>query len=144
MAQQLSLAWLLRPLTVDAFLDEIWGKSHYHVSRNSPKYFDSLREGADSIDALLAVFRPHLSLVSLVRKAERKHQFLYRLADGGFDVAAIGQDFADGYTIVLEAFSDMCVNRLTGASIESSWISRHRSMRITASQGFVPSRRPRH
>ena len=103
MAQQLSLAWLLRPLTVDAFLDEIWGKSHYHVSRNSPNYFDSLREGADSIDALLAVFRPHLSLVSLVRKAERKHQFLYRLADGGFDVAAIGQDFADGYTIVLES-----------------------------------------
>jgi bifunctional lysine-specific demethylase and histidyl-hydroxylase NO66 len=103
MSQQLSLDWLLRPLTVDAFLDEIWGKSHYHVSRDSPHYFDSLLESADSVDALLAVFRPHLSLVSLVRENERKDQYVYRLADGGFDVAAIGQDFADGFTIVLDS-----------------------------------------
>jgi bifunctional lysine-specific demethylase and histidyl-hydroxylase NO66 len=91
---ELSLAWLLEPLTVDAFLDEFWGKSHYHVSRSSPDYFDSLLEGADSIDALLAVFRPHLSLVSLVRQQERRDQYVYRLADGSFDVAAIGRDFA--------------------------------------------------
>lgn len=103
MAQQLSLAWLLEPLTVDAFLDEFWGRSHYHVSRSSPEYFDSLREEADSVDALLTVFRPHLSLVSLVRQEERKDQYVYRLADGSFDVAAIGQDFADGFTIVLDS-----------------------------------------
>ncbi len=101
--EQHSLNWLLRPLTVDVFLDEIWGKSHHHVSRSDPDYFASLLEGADSVDALLAVFRPHLSLVSLVREAERKEQYVYRLADGSFDVAAIGRDFADGYTIVLES-----------------------------------------
>jgi bifunctional lysine-specific demethylase and histidyl-hydroxylase NO66 len=100
--EQFSLDWLLRPLTVDVFLDEIWGKSHYHVSRSSPDYFVNLLEHAETVDALLAVFRPHLSLVSLVREAERKDQYVYRLAGGGFDVAAIGQDFADGYTIVLE------------------------------------------
>ncbi|UMB67609.1 cupin domain-containing protein [Mycobacterium paraterrae] len=100
---QASLAWLLDPLPVDTFLDEIWGRSHYHVSRDSPNYFTGLLEGADSVDALLAVFRPHLSLVSLVRGAERKEQYVYRRADGAFDVAAIGQDFADGYTIVLES-----------------------------------------
>jgi lysine-specific demethylase/histidyl-hydroxylase NO66 len=100
--EQLSLNWLLRPLAVDAFLDEIWSKSHHHVSRSNPDYFASLLEGADSVDALLAVFRPHLSLVSLVRENERKEQYAYRLAGGGFDVAAIGRDFADGYTIVLE------------------------------------------
>ena len=44
---ELSLAWLLEPLSVDAFLDEFWGKSHYHVSRSSPDYFDSLLDGAD-------------------------------------------------------------------------------------------------
>ncbi len=103
MSEQLSLDWLLRPLTVDAFLDEIWGKSHHHVSRDNPRYFDGLLDSADSVDALLAVFRPHLSLVSLVREKERKDQYVYRLADGSFDVAAIGQDFADGYTIVLES-----------------------------------------
>jgi lysine-specific demethylase/histidyl-hydroxylase NO66 len=103
MSQQLSLDWLLRPLTVDAFLEEIWGKSHYHVSRDSPHYLDSLLESADSVDALLAVFRPHLSLVSLVREQERKDQYVYRLADGSFDVAAVGRDFADGFTIVLDS-----------------------------------------
>ncbi len=103
MAQRLSLDWLLQPLSVDAFLDEVWGKSHYHVSRGSPDYFDLLVEDADSIDDLLAVFRPHLSLVSLVRGSERKDQYIYRLADGGFDVAAIGRDFADGFTIVLDS-----------------------------------------
>jgi ribosomal protein L16 Arg81 hydroxylase len=100
--EQPSLNWLLRPLAVDGFLDEFWGKSHHHVSRGNPDYFASLLEGADSVDALLAVFRPHLSLVSLVRENERKDQYAYRIAGGGFDVAAIGQDFADGYTIVLE------------------------------------------
>ncbi len=103
MPQDLSLAWLLQPLTVDDFLDRIWGTSHYHVSRNRPDYLDVLREGAGSVDDLLGLFRPHLSLVSLVREGERKEQYVYRLADGGFDVAAIGQDFAGGYTIVLDS-----------------------------------------
>lgn len=89
MPQQLSLDWLLRPMTVDAFLDEIWGKSHYHASRDIPGYLDGLLGGADSVDALLAVFRPHRSLVSRVREQERKDQYVYRLADSSFDVAAL-------------------------------------------------------
>jgi bifunctional lysine-specific demethylase and histidyl-hydroxylase NO66 len=103
MPQHFSLAWLLDPLTVDDFLGEIWGNTHHHVSRDRPDYLDSLREDADSVDDLLALFRPHLSLISLVRESERKDQYLYRLADGGFDGAAIGRDFADGYTIVLDS-----------------------------------------
>jgi hypothetical protein len=37
-----SLAWLLQPLTVDTFLNEIWGADHYHLKRNCPGYFDGL------------------------------------------------------------------------------------------------------
>ncbi len=103
MAQPFSLGWLLDPLTVDDFLGEIWGITHHHVSRDRADYVDNLREDADSVDDLLALFRPHLSLVSLVRESERKDQYVYRLADGGFDAAAIGRDFADGYTIVLDS-----------------------------------------
>jgi lysine-specific demethylase/histidyl-hydroxylase NO66 len=102
MPQRFSLAWLLDPLTVDDFLGEIWGTTHHHIRRDRPDYLDSLAEDADSVDDLLALFRPHLSLVSLVRETERKDQYVYRLADGGFDAAGIGRDFADGYTIVLE------------------------------------------
>jgi lysine-specific demethylase/histidyl-hydroxylase NO66 len=100
---ELSLAWLLHPLTVDDFLGDIWGATHYHVRRDRRDYLDVLREGADSVDDLLAVFRPHLSLVNLVRENERKDHYVYRLTDGGFDAAAIGRDFAAGYTIVLDS-----------------------------------------
>ncbi|WP_428340134.1 JmjC domain-containing protein [Mycobacterium sp.] len=103
MPEHFSLAWLLDPLTVDEFLGAIWGSAHHHVSRDRADYLDGLREDADSVDGLLALFRPHLSLVSLVRESTRKDQYVYRLADGGFDAAAISRDFADGYTIVLDS-----------------------------------------
>jgi bifunctional lysine-specific demethylase and histidyl-hydroxylase NO66 len=98
---ELSLAWLLQPLTVGTFINEIWGTTHYHVSRNFPQYFDSLFDGSASVDELVGLFRPDLSLVSLVRENDKKDPYVYRLAGGGFDVAGIGKDFADGYTIVL-------------------------------------------
>ena len=100
---RLSLAWLLQPLPVETFLNEIWGATHYHVSRNCPGHFDSLLDGSASVDELLALFRPDLSLVSLVRGNDKKDPYVYRLAGGGFDAAAIGKDFADGYTIVLDS-----------------------------------------
>ena len=100
---ELSLAWLLQPLTVETFINEIWGTTHYHVSRNCPEYFDSLLDGSASVDELLGLFRPDLSLVRLVRENDKKDPYVYRLADGGFDVAGVGKDFADGYTIVLDS-----------------------------------------
>src|ERR1700678_4457786 len=98
-----SLGWLLAPLKVETFLTEIWGQSHYHVSRSSPEYFDALFDGTASVDQLLGLFRPDLSLVRLVRENDKKEPYHYRRSDGGLDVAEIGHDFADGYTIVLES-----------------------------------------
>ena len=98
-----SLGWLLAPLKVETFLTEIWGQSHYHVSRSSPEYFDTLFDGTASVDQLLGLFRPDLSLVRLVRESDKKEPYHYRRSDGGLDVAGIGHDFADGYTIVLES-----------------------------------------
>jgi lysine-specific demethylase/histidyl-hydroxylase NO66 len=98
-----SLAWLLQPLTVETFLSEIWGAAHYHVSRNSAEYFNSLLDGSSSVDELVGLFRPDLSLARLVRANDKKDPYLYRLANGGFDVAGVGKDFGDGYTIVLES-----------------------------------------
>ena len=33
---EVSLAWLLEPLSVETFLDEIWGKDHHHIKRGRP------------------------------------------------------------------------------------------------------------
>jgi bifunctional lysine-specific demethylase and histidyl-hydroxylase NO66 len=98
---ELSLAWLLQPLTVQTFLSEVWGATDYHVSRIRPGYFDCLLDGSASVDELLGMFRPDLSLVRLVRKDDKKDPYVYRRADGGFDADAVGKDFADGYSIVL-------------------------------------------
>ena len=100
---ELSLAWLLQPLTIETFLNEIWGATPYHVSRNCPRYFDSLLNSSASVDELVGLFRPDLSLVSLVRGNDKKDQYVYRLAGGGFDAAGVGKDFANGYTVVLES-----------------------------------------
>jgi ribosomal protein L16 Arg81 hydroxylase len=101
--RELSLGWLLAPLPTDTFLSDIWGTTHYHVSRDRPDYFDTLLDGSASVDELVGLFRPDLSLFSLVKENDKKQPYIYRRADGGFDVDAFGKDFADGYTIVLES-----------------------------------------
>jgi bifunctional lysine-specific demethylase and histidyl-hydroxylase NO66 len=101
--RELSLGWLLAPLTIDTFLGDIWGATHYHASRDCPEYFDTLLDGSASVDALVGLFRPDLSLFSMVKENDKKQPYVYRHADGGFDVDAVGRDFANGYTIVLES-----------------------------------------
>ncbi|BBX44480.1 hypothetical protein GCM10009641_54600 [Mycobacterium cookii] len=101
--RELSLGWLLAPLTVDTFLEDVWGTTHYHVKRDSPGYFDSLLDGSASIDELVGLLRPDLSLFGMVRGDDKKQPYLYRRPDGTFDAERVGKDFADGYTIVLES-----------------------------------------
>jgi bifunctional lysine-specific demethylase and histidyl-hydroxylase NO66 len=99
---QFSLAWLLQPLSVQNFLDEIWAETHYHVKRSSPTYFDPLLPVTSAAEFLLESFRPDPSRVRLVREHDKKSRDSYRLADGILDVTSIRSDFADGYTIVLD------------------------------------------
>ena len=97
-----SLAWLVEPLSVETFLDEIWAKTHHHIKRGSPSYFDALLPGPSTADALLELVRHEPSAVRLVRGEDKKGPDSYRLGDGSLDLAGIRNDFADGYTIVLE------------------------------------------
>ena len=45
---EFSLAWLLQPLSVEAFLDGIWAETHHHIKRGCPGYFDGLLPGPDA------------------------------------------------------------------------------------------------
>jgi hypothetical protein len=99
-----SLAWLLHPLTVEPFLDKIWAATHYHVERNCAGYFDCLLPAPSTVDELLELFSGEPSSVRLMRGKDRKLGLdSYRLVDGSLDVACIRNDFADGYTIVLDS-----------------------------------------
>jgi Cupin superfamily protein len=97
-----SLAWLLHPLAVETFLDEIWGTTHYHVKRCCAGYFDSLLRAPSAIEELLELFRRDPSTVHLLRGEDRKSgSDSYRLVDGSLDLVRVRNDFADGYTIIL-------------------------------------------
>lgn len=98
---EFSLAWLLQPLTVQTFLGEIWGATHFHVKRSSEGYFDSLLPTASAVEELLDRVNPEASAVRLVRGGETKDPGTYRLPGGGLNLVGVRNGFADGYTIVL-------------------------------------------
>ncbi|HEY0229115.1 MAG TPA: cupin domain-containing protein [Mycobacterium sp.] len=137
-----SLAWLLHPLTVESFLDEVWGTTNYHVSRNSLGYFDRLLDGSASVDELAGLFRPDLSLACMFRETDTKERHVYRLADGRFDAVAVGKDFGDGYTLVLESIQRYV--RTVGSLAHSIEVELNFVTQVNAyvtppgSQGFTP------
>ncbi|MFC9767995.1 cupin domain-containing protein [Rhodococcus jostii] len=100
MTTEYSLSWLLHPLTVDRFLDEIWATKHHVVQRHCPSYFDELF-GAAEVEEFLEYVRPEQSAMRLVRMADKQDPETYRLADGAVDLIRVRNAFADGYTIVL-------------------------------------------
>src|SRR5271155_1444567 len=97
-----SLAWLLQPLSVETFLNEIWAETHYHVERRCPDYFDGLLPGPSAVETLLEVFRPEPSRVRLIKEHDKKSPDNYLQADGSLDLVRVRSDFAGGYTIVLD------------------------------------------
>jgi ribosomal protein L16 Arg81 hydroxylase len=99
---ELSLAWLLQPLSVKTFVDDIWAQDHYHVKRGCPGYFDGLLPGPSTVDELLELFRHEPAAVRLVKGRDKKGSDNYLLADGSLDVGRIRDAFAEGYTIVLD------------------------------------------
>jgi ribosomal protein L16 Arg81 hydroxylase len=103
LAIESSLAWLLAPLTVEAFLEKIWTATHYRVKRCSAGYFDGLLHGPSAVEELLELFRQEPSAVRLMRGNDKKSgSESYRLGDGSLDLAGIRNDLADGFTIVVD------------------------------------------
>lgn len=99
---EFSLAWVLQPLLVETFLEEIWGAAPYHVKRGCADYFDGLLPGTSAIDLLLESFRREPSAVRFVRGDKKHGSDAYRLVDGSVDLVRVRHDFADGYTVVLD------------------------------------------
>ncbi len=98
---EFSLAWLLQPLAVQTFLDEIWGATHYHVERRRADHFDRLLPAVSAVEELLELVRPEPSAVRLVSGGETKDPATYRLPEGGLDLVRVRNGFADGYTVIL-------------------------------------------
>ncbi len=136
-----SLAWLLQPLAVETFLNEIWAETHYHVERDCAGYFDDLLRGPSAFEDLLELFRPEPSGVRLTRGHDKKSPDNYRLADGSLDLVHVRSDFANGYTIVLddvEQFVPVIASLAHAIEVELNFATKVNAY-ITPpeSQGFV-------
>ena len=99
---EFSLAWLLHPISVETFLAEIWAKTHYHVARHCADYFETVLPGPSLTEDLVAAFCQESSALRLMRETDKKGADSYQLDDGSLDLVGIRNDFADGYTIVLD------------------------------------------
>jgi hypothetical protein len=138
-----SLAWLLQPLAVETFLDEIWGATHYHVKRCRAGYFDSLLQASSAVEELLELFRREPSTVHLMRGNDWKAgSDSYRLVDGSLDLVRIRNDFADGYTIILggvERFVRAIASLAHSIEVELNFpIQVNAYITPPATQGLVP------
>ena len=88
---------------MEAFLDKIWAATYYHVDRHSAGYFDTLLHAPSADEELLQLFRREPSAVRLMRGNDKKSgSDSYRLVDGSLDLFGIRNDFADGFTIVVD------------------------------------------
>ena len=137
-----SLAWLLQPVGVDTFLDEIWATRHHHIKRCRPGYFDRLLPGASAVGELLEQVQPEPSAVRLVKGGEDKDPATYRRADGGLDPVRVRDGLADGYTVVLnglERYSRTLASLSHSIEVELNFPTRVNAyVTPPESTGFVP------
>lgn len=97
-----SLAWLLAPLPVPTFLDEVWGTpALHHIGRADPDYFAGLLTPASAADELLAALAVAPDALRLVRGADHGDPAAHRRPDGSLDPVTIGAAIADGYTVIV-------------------------------------------
>lgn len=137
-----ALAWLLAPVTVQTFLDEIWGTGLHHIGRGARGYFDTLLAEQTAAEQLLAALRTEPSAVRLVRGADHGDPADYQLADGTLDLARIRAALDSGYTIIcnnIERFVRAMTSLTHSVEVELNFPT-HVNAYITppGSTGFLP------
>ena len=136
-----SLAWMLAPVTVQTFLDELWGAAPHHIGRGRTDYFDRLA-GPSITEQLLAALRTEPSAVRLVRGADHLAPEQYTLADGGLDPDRIRAELGNGYTMIcnnIEKYLRAMSTLTHGVEVELNFPT-HVNAYVTppGSTGFLP------
>ena len=135
------LGWLLAPVTVPTFLDELWGAAPHHIDRARSDYFDRLA-GPTGVEEILAALRTEPSAVRLVRGPDQLESEQYTLADGTLDTARVRAEFDSGYTIIcnnIEKYLRSMSTLTHGVEVELNFPT-HVNAYLTppTSTGFLP------
>ncbi|MGV0747469.1 JmjC domain-containing protein [Mycolicibacter minnesotensis] len=136
------LGWLLAPVTVQTFLDELWGVAPHHITRDRTDYFDRLLTGPSAVEQLLAALATEPSAVRLVRGADHLEPEQYTLPNGTLDVARVRAAADSGYTIICNNIEKQLrrMSTLThGVEVELNFPT-HVNAYVTppAATGFLP------
>lgn len=138
---QSPLAWLLAPVTVQTFLDELWGTAPHHIDRDRADYFHPLA-GPSSTEQLLAALRTEPAAVRLVRGADHLPPEHYTLPDGTLDLGRIHAERDSGYTVIcnnIEKYQRLMSTLTHSVEVELNFPT-HVNAYITppAATGFLP------
>ncbi|WP_233424768.1 cupin domain-containing protein [Mycolicibacter heraklionensis] len=139
---QSPLGWLLAPVTVQYFLDELWGAAPHHIQRGRTDYFERLLAGPSAAEDLLAALGTEPSAVRLVRGADHLKPEQYTLPDGTLDAARVRAAADAGYTIIcnnIEKYLRTMSTLTHGVEVELNFPT-HVNAYITppAATGFLP------
>jgi len=139
---QSALAWLLAPVTVPAFLDEVWDAAPHHIRRGRPDYFEQLLDGPSALEQLLAALRTEPTALRLVRGADHLEPERYTLPDGTLDAARVRAAADEGYTIIgnnIEKYLRTMSTLTHGVEVELNFPT-HVNAYLTPprSTGFLP------
>lgn len=99
-APTFDLGWLLAPLRIEEFLDEVWEQRPYVIQRDDSGYYKSLFSGAD-LDAVLEFGRPQPAELRVVSEGKWLRSDQYFQSDGRLDLNQLRRSYIEGYTIVI-------------------------------------------
>ncbi|HTM85622.1 MAG TPA: cupin domain-containing protein [Mycobacterium sp.] len=136
------LARLLAPVTVQTFLDELWGAAPHHISRGHTDYFGRLLAGPAVADQLVEALRTEPAAVRLVRGAEHLAPSDFTASDGSLDLARVHAELDSGYTVIcnnIEKYLRPMSTLTHGVEVELNFPT-HVNAYITPprSTGFLP------
>ena len=100
MSGEPSLAGLLHPMTVDAFLGELWGRKTQLIRKGRSDDFAGLFD-VGVMETFLQYARPDEAAVRLVKSDKVMPPSDYRLANGSIDMVRLRNLLADGHTLVM-------------------------------------------
>jgi len=137
-----TLAWLLAPVAVQTFLDDLWGAAPHHIDRGRTDYFDRLLAGPSAVDQLLAALVTEPSAVRLVRGTDHLEPEQYTLPDGTLDVARVHAEADSGYTVIcnnIEKYLRVMSTLTHGVEVELNFPT-HVNAYVTppSATGFLP------
>lgn len=141
-ADQSPLAWLLAPVPVPTFLDEIWAAAPHHIARDRPGYFGALLDPSSAADQLLSGLGAAPDALRLVKGADHREPDGYQHPDGTLDLDRIRDAIDDGYTVILnniERYLRPMTSLTHGVEVELNFPT-HLNAYITPpeSTGFLP------